>query len=74
MPSFSFDKEKYIRIVKSEGISAALTILHKDIYNWEYQSFEGDKGYQPQMWKDLHGVREFSRELWELSLRSENDH
>jgi hypothetical protein len=69
--SFQFDKEKYLRILRSEGITAALTTLHKDTTGWEYQSFEGEKGYQPEMWKSLDTVREFSRELWEIALRGD---
>jgi hypothetical protein len=69
--SFHFDKEKYLRILKSEGITAALTTLHKDTTGWEYQSFEGEKGYQPEMWEALNQVREFSRELWDLSIHGD---
>jgi hypothetical protein len=65
-----FDRDKYIRIMRSEGVGAALTALHLDTEGWEVETFEGDKGWQPEMFKDLMGVREFSRELWEMSLRS----
>jgi hypothetical protein len=68
MPTFQFDKEKYIRLLKSEGISVALTQLHKDTTHWETYAFEGPKGYQPDMWAELHKVRDFSRELWEIAL------
>jgi hypothetical protein len=63
-----FDREKYIHIMRSEGVGAALTALHLDTERWEVETFEGDKGWQPEMFKDLEGVREFSRELWEMSL------
>lgn len=62
------DKEKYFAIVRSQGLSAAISALHRDYGQLEYQSFEGDKGYQPQMWRDLDELREFSRELWNSLL------
>jgi hypothetical protein len=58
---FVFDKEKYIRMMKAEGISVALTQLHKDTIRWEHQAFEGEEGYHPQMWADLHAVRDSGR-------------
>lgn len=70
MSTFHFDKEKYLRISKAEGISSALTQLHHDIIQWEHASYEGEKGYQPEMWNSLQAVRKFSRELWEMCLRS----
>jgi hypothetical protein len=71
MSTFAFDKEKYMRIVKSEGVPAALTRLQADTMAWEHQAFEGKAGYDPVMWEELHKVREFSRALWELALRME---
>jgi hypothetical protein len=66
-----FDREKYIRILRSEGLSKALTTLHLDTERWEVGTFEGDQGYQPEMWKDLLKIREFSRELWEIDLQTQ---
>lgn len=66
MSPFTFEKEKYIQIFKSEGMSAALSRLHKDVSEWEYVSFEGEQGYLPEMWQALELVRQFSRELWEM--------
>ena len=68
MHSLSFDKEKYIKIMRTEGVTQALTALHHDTNQWEYQSFEGQNGYQPEMNQALNQVREFSRELWQLAL------
>lgn len=68
MPALNFSKDKYVRILRSSGIDTALTILHQDIRNWEYQSFEGENGYQPAMIQELDEVREFSRELWQIAL------
>lgn len=70
MSSLVLDKEKYLRILKSDGVSAALTALHKDTIGWEYEAFEGKKGYQPDMWADIEEVRNFSRELWEIALKN----
>jgi len=67
--NFHFDREKYLQILKAEGVQAALTALHRDTTGWEYEAFEGSKGYQPEMWQDLHQVRAFSRELWEIALQ-----
>ena len=72
MHSLSFDKEKYIKIMRSEGITQALTTLHHDTNQWEYQSFEGPEGYQPEMNQALEQVRNFSRELWQLALENSN--
>lgn len=66
----SFDREKYLRILKTDGVNAALTALHRDTAEFEHTTFEGDKGYQPGMWNELHSVRDFSRELWEYALQN----
>ena len=62
------DKEKYHQIVRSEGLNAALTRLYRDTEHWEWDTFEGEKGYQPQQWEVLRDVRAFARELWDSSL------
>ncbi len=67
LSEFNFDKEKYLKIMKSQGVQAALTALHKDTNKWEIYSFEGEKGYQPKIWQELEKVREFSRSLWDMS-------
>lgn len=65
-----FDREKYLAIVRSQGVEAALTQLHRDTTQWEVEAFEGPKGWQPDLWKKLQDVRDFSRELWELALEN----
>lgn len=70
MSTLKFNKEKYLEIVKLEGISKALTQLQKDTMAWEYEAFEGPKGYQPQMIEELEAVRTFARELWDLDLHA----
>jgi hypothetical protein len=69
--TFTLDKEKYIAIARSEGVNAALTALHQDTNHWEIETFEGEKGFQPQMFQDMIEVRNFSRELWDLSLQQQ---
>ena len=66
------DREKYFQIVKTQGLSAAITALHRDTEHLEFESFEGPKGYQPEMFTELFGVREFSRELWNIALTDPN--
>jgi hypothetical protein len=63
------DREKYVQILNTQGVNAALTQLHLDVRDWEYEAFEGEKGWQPAMWEELEKVRGFSRELWEIALR-----
>lgn len=67
--TFHLDREKYVSIMRAEGVQAALTALHQDTNRWEIETFEGEKGYQPQMFQDLIEVRRFSRELWDISLK-----
>jgi len=64
------DKEKYRRIAQSQGAQAALTVMHHDQAVFEFQTFEGEKGYQPEMWNDLAEMREFQRELWDEATRN----
>ena len=60
-----FDKEKYIEIIKSKGLPAALTALHHDLDLLENTTFEGRAGWQPEMWNAMHAMRDFSRDLWD---------
>ena len=62
------DREKYIKILKSQGLSAALTALHRDTEKLEFEAFEGKAGYQPELVEYLEGVREFSRDLWRTDI------
>ncbi len=62
------DREKYIRIAKTQGLSAAVTALHKEMGAVEYETFEGKDGYQPKLWEELEEIRTFSRELWDIAL------
>ena len=68
---FKLDREKYLEIFKNQGINAALTVLHHDKERYEQETFEGANGYQPQMWEDLIQFRNFSLELWDISLKQQ---
>jgi hypothetical protein len=72
MSNHKFDRETYLQIAKTQSISAALTQLQKDTIDWEYQAFEGEKGYDPQAWQVLLGVRKFARELWDMDLHKDD--
>jgi len=61
---FHLDREKYLAIIESDGLSTALTQLHLDTERLEHETFEGREGWQPELFEYLKKVREFSRELW----------
>ena len=67
---FKLDREKYLRLARTDGAHAALTKLHVDTERWEHKAFEGEKGWQPELWHELEAVRRFSRELWAMVLDS----
>lgn len=62
---FTLDRQKYIQIARSQGAQAALTTLQLDTENWERQTFDGDQGWNAELWHKLEEVRKFSRELWD---------
>ncbi len=62
-----FDREKYLQIAKTQSPQKAITQLHLDTERWEWESFEGEAGYQPAQFEALKSVREFSRELWDMA-------
>ena len=62
------DKEKYYAILKAEGLSAALTALHRDTWDLEFETFEGQQGWRPELFEYSKEIREFSRELWDIQL------
>jgi len=64
----ALDRAKYLEILKSEGLSAALTALHRDSEVMEFETFEGQGGFKPDQYAFLEEVRTFSRELWRVSL------
>lgn len=62
-----FNREKYIQILKSQGLSAAITELHQDQNLFEIQAFEGQEGYQRGQFDSLTQMHDLSRELWDLA-------
>lgn len=66
---FELDREKYQGILKNHGLRAALTELHKQMWDMEFESFEGPRGYQPERWERIKKYRALSRELWDLAER-----
>jgi hypothetical protein len=63
------DKEKYYSIHAKEGLAAAITALHHDMWQAELSTFEGEKGFQPKEWDRLEEMRKFSIELWDRGLQ-----
>ena len=68
MSTTTLDRQKYVSILKSEGISAALTALHRDIERVEFETFEGREGWKPELFEELKQIRGWSRELWDIHL------
>jgi len=68
-----FDRQKYLDILHSQGLSAALTALHRDQERFEFETFEGIAGYQPEAFLDLQEIHEFSRELWNRDLERRDE-
>jgi hypothetical protein len=62
------NKEKYLEILRNQGLSAALTALHRDTEKVEFETFEGQQGWRPELFEYLKEVRNFSRELWNTQL------
>ena len=65
-----FERQKYLDLLQSEGLSQALTVLHRDIKQLEFDSFEGTEGWKPELFEKLKAIRSFSRELWNIQLNS----
>lgn len=61
------DRQKYVNILKDEGLPSAITALHHDKEKMEQVTFEGNEGYQRRYWEHLEQYRQFSRELWALT-------
>jgi len=66
----TFNREKYLSILESQGLSEALTVLHRDIEQLEFDTFDGREGWKPEDFEKLKAIRVFSRELWNIQLNS----
>ncbi len=60
----ALDKERYFQILRTNGLHAALTELHREKEQLEFVTFEGEKGYRPELFQKIEEYCEFSRELW----------
>ena len=70
MQDEAFTKEKYLQIASVQGPETAINQLHHDLWTIEQECFDTPDGYQPELWKQLNELRLFSRELWDLNLKS----
>lgn len=67
------NKQKYLRIAKTEGANQALTVLHDDLRALEHDAFEGREGWQPKKWESLEDYRALSREIWNAAIEQALD-
>ena len=65
----NFTKEKYLELVKTEGLQGAVNRLHQDLWTLEQECFDTPEGFQSDIWKQLNELRLFSRELWDMKLK-----
>jgi len=68
--SLVFERDKYLQIVKTQGLTTAVSTLHHDLWETEYRCFESQTGYDPVIWKQLNEMRQFSRELWDMKFKT----
>ncbi|NDG85718.1 MAG: hypothetical protein EBX52_11875 [Proteobacteria bacterium] len=68
MNDIAFTKQKYLDLVKTDGLQNAVNQLHHDLWALEQECFDTPAGYKPELWKKLNELRLFSRELWDLKL------
>jgi len=59
-------REKYLKIVKIEGLDKAISTLHNYLNTVETHVFDG--GFSQDRFEELQTLRELSRELWDLRL------
>ncbi len=62
---YPFDKEKYVQLAKDSGLPAALTLLHRDLNEFERQAYNGDKTEMAARREEIFQIRKFARDLWE---------
>ena len=65
--NFEDRKKGYLEILKEGGQSAALTAIHHDLWELEFECFEGERGYRPELYTEVQRLRDFSREIWEMN-------
>ena len=62
----TLDRQKYLRLAREKGLAAAITALHHEMHRLEQESFEGSRGWQPELWESIKEFRAFSQELWAM--------
>lgn len=67
MDQYDLDRDYYVSILNTKGLSAALSELHHQMEKIEQDCFEGTAGYRPELFEKLVDYRDFSRELWNLN-------
>jgi hypothetical protein len=60
------DRQKYLKLASDQGLNAAISALHTEMNKIEHESFEGAKGWQPELWESIKEYRTFSSELWAM--------
>jgi hypothetical protein len=68
MSQHELNRDKYLKIYRSEGLHSAITALHEEMRQIEFETFEGPDGYQPELFKKLEEFRRFSTELWDSRM------
>jgi hypothetical protein len=61
---FVLNREKYLEVMRREGLARALTLLQQDLSDMEWESFDSHLGYRPEAWESMKAFREFSQYLW----------
>jgi hypothetical protein len=68
--SGSLDKAKYWEILRTQGLSAAISELHREKEQLEFATFESEAGYRPELFQLVQEYCDFSRELWDSALNA----
>lgn len=68
MPEHSLKdlREKYLNMVKSQGVDSAISALHRELVSLEGHVFDG--GYSKERFARTQALRDLSRELYTLKL------
>lgn len=65
----SVDRDHWFQVAEKSGLSAALTRLEATIQEYEKNAFEGEKGFDPELYEGIKALRTLSRDLWESRLK-----
>lgn len=64
-----FDISKYELVFETEGLPAALTVLHRDINAFEEMCFEGSSDDMAKKKAEVESIRLYCRSMWNRQLR-----